>query len=81
MLGVVDYLIVIFLIVVIVTVSVLPSLLRPQFLLPFLPLVLFCLPLPLSLGVIHRPHGQILWQRSQEIYKDEVPRLVPPSQC
>ena len=81
MLGVIDYLIVVFLIIIVVVVSVLPSLPRPQFLLSLLSLVLLHLPLPLSLGMIHCPHGQIPRQQSWEIHEDEVPQLVPQSQC
>ena len=77
MLGVIDYLIVVFVVIIIVAVSILPSLPRPQFLMPLLPLILLRLPLPLGLDVIHCPHRRIPRQRSQEIRKDEVPLLVP----
>ena len=80
MLYVIDYLIIIFLVIV-VTVSFLTSLPRQQFLLPLLPLVLLGLPLSLGLGAVHRPHKRIPRQWSWVIPEDEVPRLVPQSQC
>ena len=64
MLGVINYLIIFFLLLVVVTIIFLPSLPRTQFLLFLLPLVLLRFPLPLGLGVVHRPHGRIPWQQS-----------------
>ena len=64
-----------------IPISVLPLFPYLQLLLLLLPLILLCFPLLLSLGAVRRPHGRIPRQRSREIREDEVPRLVPQSQC
>ena len=56
-LDVVDYLVIVSILIIVVAVDVLPSLPCLQLLLLLLPLVLLCLPQPLTLGAIRRPHG------------------------
>ena len=58
-LNIIGYLIIIAIVIIIVVVGVLPLFPHLQLSLPLPLVVLLCLPQPLALDVICRPHGQI----------------------